>query len=91
MTPQNINVEQKPITIYHYKFNKQERLKICDYLINKVINLNDLGRVFEKMNKTIDGTLGYLLSFQFLKDEAPVMFPLHNRHIVMNKDYHSMF
>jgi hypothetical protein len=78
--------------IYHHKFTRLEALKIVDYLVNKLINLNLLEKLNTQMSKRLEGTIDKISKFNFLKSEDhSIFFPLHDRRQTLNYNYRGMF
>jgi len=84
-----INPEDKPITVYNYKFSSTERLKIVNYLVNKIIDIEALSKLIERMENLVNSTIDKILLF--VQGGGKIFFPLHNRTMTEGTNYHKIF
>jgi len=90
--PESVNPEDQEITLYNFKFSKVERLKIINYLIGNIIDVEALDKCFRSLEDIITSKFEKIIeSFDFLKGGKSIYFPLHNRNMTEDYNYREKF
>ena len=92
----HMGISQISDVVYHYKFTKLERLKIIDYMVEKIVNITELANEFHKLKNQLTKSdiigISSIKKINFLEDDYEnIFFPLHNRSKLNGKDYSSIF
>ena len=83
--------ESEQLEVYSSLFTKVERLKILDYAINKVIDINQLSIFYADMKKLQGGLISGLSLAASLIDDKLILFPLHDRRLTEGLNYSNYF
>ena len=90
--PESVNPEDQEITLYNFKFSKVERLKIINYLIGNIIDVEALDKCFRSLEDIITSKFEKIIgSFDFLNGGKSIYFPLHNRNMTEDYNYREKF
>ena len=87
-------IEEKPKEMNYGEFSEVERLKACQFLINKVINMDMFELILdglETRQQGVAGQLNKISPLRFIFGDGSRLFPLHNRGELTGEDYAAVF